>query len=101
MSNVLTVKVSNRKTSTAEWYEGTVSINGLKPTKLARRADGSTQFPSKSALSTAARNLAKTLGFSDVEVNDGKPAQKIAAKKSPVKASKSIKKTAKPTTPTV
>ena len=107
MSNTLSVKVSSRKTATSSWYEGTVSINGLRPTKLARRADGSTQFPTKSALSGAARNLAKSLGYSDVEVNDGsKPAQKpqskpqaqkkIAAKKSPVKA-KTIKSAPKKT----
>ena len=81
MSNTLSVKVSSRKTATSSWYEGTVSINGLRPTKLARRADGSTQFPTKSALSGAARNLAKSLGYSDVEVNDGsKPAQKPQSK---------------------
>ena len=100
MSNTLSVKVSSRKSATSEWYEGTVSIAGLKPTKLARRADGSTQFPTKSALSGAARNLAKSLGYSDVDVNDGskvaqKPAKKIAAKKSPVKAKSSKKVSAK------
>lgn len=107
MSNTLSVKVSSRKTATSEWYEGTVSIAGLRPTKLARRADGSTQFPTKSALSGAARNLAKSLGYSDVEVNDGsKPAQKpqaqsqkkVAAKKSPVKAKASKPSTKKAAT---
>lgn len=79
MSNVLSVTVTNRKTSTGEFYEGTVSIEGLKPTKLARRSDGSTMFPTKSALSGAARNLAKSLGFSDVNVSDS--SKTVAAKK--------------------
>ena len=92
MSNTLSVRVASRKSETGEWYEGTVSIAGLKPTKLARRSDGSTQFPTKSAVSGAARNLAKSLGFTDVDVNDGSKAAttlKKAAKKSSTKASKS------------
>ena len=89
MSNTLSVKVSSRKSDAGDYYEGTVSIAGLKPTKLARRSDGSTQFPTKSAVSGAARNLAKSLGFTDVDVSDttkavtkAAPAVKAAAKKS-------------------
>lgn len=86
MSNTLTVKVASRKNTTGEWYEGTVNIAGLKPTKLARRSDGSVQFPTKSAISGAARNLAKSLGFADVDVSDGSTTpMKKAAKKSAVK----------------
>jgi hypothetical protein len=88
MSNTLSVRVASRKSETGEWYEGTVSIAGLKPTKLARRSDGSTQFPTKSAVSGAARNLAKSLGFTDVDVNDSSKTAttlKKAAKKSSVK----------------
>lgn len=97
MSNTLSVKVASRKSETGEWYEGTVSIAGLKPTKLARRSDGSTQFPTKSAVSGAARNLAKSLGFSDVDLADSsKPALKKAAKKSSVKKTKTT--TSKTTT---
>lgn len=81
-SNTLSVKVVGRKTDSGEYYEGTVSITGLKPTKLARRSDGSTQFPSKSAVSGAARNLAKALGFADVDVTDTTVPKKVAAKTS-------------------
>jgi hypothetical protein len=88
MSNVLSVTVTNRKNSDGEFYEGTVSIEGLKPTKLARRSDGSTMFPTKSAVSGAARNLAKSLGFSDVMVSDS---NKSAVKKPSKQASLSSK----------
>lgn len=81
MDNTLSVRVSTRKNSTGEWFEGTVSIAGLTPSKLARRTDGSTQFTSRSALSGAARNLAKSLGFAGVQVVD---TQKKPAKKMPV-----------------
>lgn len=89
MSNTLSVRVASRKSDAGDYYEGTVSIAGLKPTKLARRSDGSTQFPTKSAVSGAARNLAKSLGFTDVDVSDtsktATPATlKKAAKKSSV-----------------
>lgn len=85
MSNTLSVKVATRKDESGEWYEGTVSIVGLKPTKLARKSDGSTKFTSRSAVSGAARNLAKALGFAGVDVLDGSKAvapKKAAAKKS-------------------
>jgi len=102
MSNTLSVKLAARKSGEASWYEGTVSIVGLKPTKLARRSDGSTQFPTKSAVSGAARNLAKSLGFEDVDLSDGSvaapkvaktvksAAKKSAAKKSQTKSKQSV-----------
>ena len=80
MSNTLSVRVTNRKNESGDFFEGTVSIAGLKPTKLSRKSDGSTQFPTKSALSGAARNLAKSLGFADVSIED--TTGKVAAKKS-------------------
>lgn len=70
MSNTLSVRVSSRKSESGDCYEGTVTIAGLKPTKLARRSDGGTQFPTRSAVSGAARNLAKALGFTDIDVVD-------------------------------
>ena len=102
MSNTLSVRVASRKSETGEWYEGTVSIAGLKPTKLARRSDGSTQFPTKSAVSGAARNLAKSLGFTDVDVEDSSKTAstplKKAAKKSSVKKSKKTASSTQTTT---
>jgi hypothetical protein len=97
MSNALSVRVASRKTEAGEYYEGTVSIAGLKPTKLARRSDGSTQFPTKSAVSGAARNLAKSLGFADVDVNDTtvvKAAAKVKTTKSKAPATLSVNSTA-------
>lgn len=67
MKNTLSVTITDSKNG---GFEGTVSIIGLKPTKLARKLDGKTNFPTKSSVGGAARNLAKSLGFSDVEVND-------------------------------
>jgi hypothetical protein len=64
--NTLSVKISNSKNG---GFEGTVSILGLKPTKLARKIDGKTNFPTKSSVSGAARNLAKSLGFSDIDLS--------------------------------
>ena len=64
----LQVKVSERKTDTGVTYEGTVSIPGLRPTKLARKSDGVIQFSSRSALTAAARTLARSLGFEDIAV---------------------------------
>jgi hypothetical protein len=94
MSNntTMAVRVASRKTESGQYFEGTVSIAGLKPTKLARRSDGSTQFSTRAAVTTAAKALAKSIGYSDVSVEDSsKPAKasesgasKVAAKKSSV-----------------
>lgn len=92
MSNTLQVRVTSRKSATENWFEGTVSIAGLKPTKLSRKSDGSTQFSSRSALSGAARNVAKSLGYSDVDF--GEQAAAKTAKPIAVAAKKSSKKSA-------
>lgn len=88
MSNTLSVRLSSRKTAEGDVYEGTVSLEGGTPFKLVRRADGSTRFPTRSAVLGSARNFAKKLGFSDVNVADASaPAQKTATKKAAKKSS--------------
>ena len=67
MKNTLSVKITHAKNG---GFEGTVSISGLKPTKLSRKVDGATNFPTKSSIGGAARNLAKSLGFTDIELSD-------------------------------
>ena len=92
MSNKLTVNVRQGKAG----YEGTVQLPGLKSTKLVRK-DGSTTFPSSSAVKTVARSVGANLGL---EVSYAEPAKKLAAKpkakKSAAKSTKSSK-AAKPT----
>lgn len=82
MSKQLPVKVSARKSGDEEWYEATVSVPGLKPTKLARKSDGNTHFSSRSAVTGAAKNLAKSLGFEEVDYGEAAaaPAKKAAKK---------------------
>lgn len=105
MSNTLSVRLATRKTSEGEVYEGTVSIEGAKPTKLVRKADGSTQFPSRSAVAGSARNFAKRYGYSDVNFIDPTataaktPAAKAPAAKKAAKKS-SVNRSAATTTPT-
>lgn len=70
MSNTLPVRVSVRKNDTTEWYEGTISIEGARPTKLVRPTDGSVKFPTKSAVSCQAKKFAKSLGFNDIDIQD-------------------------------
>jgi hypothetical protein len=85
MSNTLSVRLSSRKTPEGEYFEGTANICGVRPTKLVRRADNTTQFPTRSAVMGAARNLAKTYGYTDVSFIDPAAAastSKKAAKKS-------------------
>lgn len=81
MSNALEVKVTSRKSSGEEWWEGTISLEGVKPTKLARKSDGSTRFISRSAVQGAARRFAERYGYSEVDFGE-QPALKKAAKKS-------------------
>jgi hypothetical protein len=101
MSNTLPVRLVSRKTADGEIFEGTVTISAnLVPTKLRRRADNSTQFPTRSAVLGTARNVAKALGFSDVEVSDNTTVAKATAtKKAAKKSSVASKATARPATP--
>ena len=64
--SALFVKVSTKQVGKTEVFSGTVTIPGLRPTKVARRSDGSTTFSSKSSLFSSARSVAKALGFDGV-----------------------------------
>lgn len=88
-TNELQVKVSERQSGSEQWYEATVSICGLQPTKLARKSDGSTRFTTRSSLTGAARNLAKTLGYNGVAVEEPR---RVAAKASSTPKTKTAKK---------
>lgn len=59
MAKTLKVTVRTLKTGT---FEGTVCIPGLRSTKLVRK-DGSTLFPTTSALKATARSLGIRLGL--------------------------------------
>jgi|LSQX01.3.fsa_nt_gb hypothetical protein len=70
----VTVKETTSKGQTG--FTGTVQIPGLQTTKLARK-DGTTLFPTTSALKTVARSVAKRLQAS-VEYTE--PVKKVAKK---------------------
>lgn len=93
----LQVKISERQEGTETWYEGTVSICGLKPTKLARKSDGSTRFATRSSLTGAARTLATSLGYQGVASEQPKGVaseqpKRVAAKKSATSTKSATKK---------
>lgn len=69
------VKVSTRTVEGTAVYEATVQIPGIRPTKLVRKADGSTRFPSRSAALTSARSLARQLGYTDGVEDTGNTAR--------------------------
>ena len=64
MSNATnpTVTVSSRSKDGQRFYEGTLKVPGLKPTKLSKLEDNSTQFRTIQALKSNAKGLAKRLG---------------------------------------
>jgi hypothetical protein len=62
----LSVVVKEKSKDRSQWFEATVSIEGLRPTKLARKSDGCTKFTTRSAVSGAARRLAVSLGYDGV-----------------------------------
>lgn len=63
MSNVLSVKVTSRKVEGQDVWEATATLDGAKPTKLTRKADGSTQYSSRSAAQGAAKRFAERYGY--------------------------------------
>lgn len=84
MSNPLQVKVTSRKSSddASEFWEGTVTLEGVKPTKLSRKSDSSTKFTSRSSVVGAARRFAERYGYSDIDLGESAAPAKKAAKKS-------------------
>lgn len=82
-TTTITLSVKERTQATAEGasltsFEGTVSVPGLRPTKLAQK-DGATTFTNRGTLVSAAKRLATRLSAT-LEV--AQPALKKAAKKS-------------------
>ena len=82
MSNTLNVTIKERTKGEDTWFEGVVTLPGLKPTKLVRKSDQSVRFGSTSAVRTSARNLAKQFGYTaEVEAPTKKAAKKRTAPK--------------------
>lgn len=90
----LNVQVSSKKISSSNYFEATVDVDGLRPTKLERKADGSTCFSTRSALITAAKNMAKRLGYNNVRIiESGNAVIKRASKSVPPSTKNKKKKT--------
>lgn len=95
MTNVnLKVKAGKDKEG-KEYFEGTLSLTGVKPTKLTK-GDGCTHFANKAGLLNAARNWAKKLNL-ELVTEEAKTEVKKAAKKS---NSKKARKQDAPAAPT-
>lgn len=78
MSDTLNVTIKERTKGEETWFEGTVALPGIKPTKLVRKSDGSHKFGTVNAVRTSARSFAKQIGFTaDVTA----PTKKAAKKK--------------------
>ncbi len=75
MSNTANLKVSESLGS----YEGTLSITGLRPTKLVK-SDGKTSYATRSAVTQAAQAVARKLNLTVVTATQA--TSKVAAKKS-------------------
>lgn len=74
----LNVTVSQKTSEGQEYFEGVVSISKLAPTKIVR-SDGTTRFTNRSALTSAAKAIAKSLSL---EVEFVEPTRKAAKKSS-------------------
>lgn len=83
--SILNVKIVSKTDDSAEYWEGTVSVPGLKPTKVTK-SDGTTRFNSRSTLLSAVRNRAKSLGFEGVDY--GENAEVATARKAAKKTAR-------------
>lgn len=90
--STVTVKVKQTTKQDTTGFEGTVQLQGTRPTKLVRK-DGTTLFPTTSALKSSARAFAKRI---NATVEYDEPAKKAA--KTSVKSKTSKTTTAKKTT---
>lgn len=89
MSNTLTVKVTKRKFNGSEVWEGTASVQGVRPTKLTKSKSQETAFSTAGAVKKAAEKFATTHGYAGVKFDE---------KTVSVKVSKTTKTTKAPST---
>lgn len=80
MSKSLNLRVTSKTVGDETYFEGTVSIPNLRPTKV-MRSDGTTLFLRRSALTSAARAIARSVGMEPLEVDD-RTVSRAAAKRS-------------------
>lgn len=79
----LNVKVSKVQRNGEERWTGTIGFPGIRSTKLVRQSDDSAEFSTRSAVISAAKNLAKKLNVSLVlDEPTVRTATRTAAKKS-------------------
>src|SRR3954470_22562515 len=81
MNTKLVCKITKKTVEGSDLWEGQVSLQGAKPTKLTKSKTGETTFGSKSSLSASARAFAERLGFDSVEFTDS-ATNKLANKES-------------------
>lgn len=71
MSNALVVKIARRRHDGAEFYEGTASIQGARPTKLTKSKTEETAFSREADLRRAAASFAKRHSYGEVKFEGG------------------------------
>lgn len=89
MSNVLRVRISERKRDGEPIFEGTVEIPGVRPTKLVKSRDGTdTVYTSRSSLTQSVQAFAKKMGFSDIDFGNNTVNSSTATTKNTKKSKK-------------
>ncbi len=96
-SNELLVKISKRNKGGVESWEGTATLPGLTPAKVAKSKSSESKFSTRSALTSAAQRLASRYGFSEVKF-EGAGSEKPKAEKTE-KSPRRNKKATETTTP--
>lgn len=87
MDNSIVTVRERMKNGSSVGFEGTITVLGMKNTKMTRQ-DGTTVFPTRSALSSSIRSLRKRTGMTLETVSSTSTTMKKAAKKSATRTSK-------------
>lgn len=80
-NGTLTVKVTSRTQEGSQAWEGTVTLAGVRPSKLTRKSDGSTHFSTRAAVVQAANNFANSHNYSSADCGEVASATAKAAKR--------------------
>jgi hypothetical protein len=91
MSSTLAVKVTRRRHNGEDIWEGTVSVQGVRPTKLTKSKSQETGFSTSSAVKKAAEKFATNHGYAGVKFDEPAATTKV---------SKTSKTSTKKSTPT-
>ena len=78
--NLLPVRIRESKKDGVSYYDGTVELAGVLPTKITKSRSRETKFSSRTTLTQSANSFAKRHGYSGVDTDTAKSTKRPTTK---------------------